>query len=48
MKRDEQRYLYSFKKNRIKKFWTQNLKRGTVKLVLVQNIEILNKEKGKM
>ena len=38
----------ALKKNRIKKFWTQNLKRGIVKLVLVQNIEILNKEKGKM
>ena len=47
-KGNEQRYLYSLKKNCIEKFETQNLRRGTVTLVLVEDIEVTNKEEGKM
>ena len=36
-KRNEQKYLYSQKKNRIKKFETQNMRRGTNALVLVED-----------
>ena len=35
------------KKNRIEKFETQNLRRGTAALVLVKDTEVMNKEKGK-
>ena len=35
------------KKNRIEKFETQNLRRGNAALVLVEDIEVTNKEKGK-
>ena len=35
------------KKNRIEKFETQNLKRGIVALVLVENTEVTNKDEGK-
>ena len=36
------------KKNRIKKFKTQNLRRDTAALVLVEDIEVTNKEESKM
>ena len=32
------------KKNRIEKFETQNLRRGTTALVLVEDIEVMNKK----
>ena len=35
------------KKNHIEKFKTQNLRRGTATVVLVEDIEIMNKEEGK-
>ena len=35
------------KKNRIEKFETQNLRRGIVALVLVENTEVTNKDEGK-
>ena len=35
------------KKNRIEKFETQNLRRGNAALVLVEDIEVTNKEKCK-
>ena len=35
------------KKNRIKKFGTQNLRKGTTALILVEDTEITNKEEGK-
>ena len=35
------------KKNRIEKFETQNLRRGTAALVLVKDTKVMNKEKGK-
>ena len=35
------------KKNRIEKFETQNLRRGTAALVLVEDIEVTNKLEGK-
>ena len=35
------------KKNRIEKFKTQNLRRYTAALVLVEDIEATNKEEGK-
>ena len=35
------------KKNRIEKFETQNLRRDTAALILVENIKVMNKEKGK-
>ena len=35
------------KKNRIEKFETQNLRRGTAALVLVEDTEVTNKEEGK-
>ena len=47
MKRNEQMYLYSWKKNHIEKFETQKLRRGTAALVLVKDTEVMNKEKGK-
>ena len=46
-KRNEQRYLYSYKKIRIEKFETQNLRKGTVALVLVEDTKVTNKEEGK-
>ena len=36
------------KKNRIEKFETQNLRRDTAALVLVEDTEVTNKEEGKM
>ena len=39
---------YTAKKNGIEKFKTQNLRRDTVALVLVEDIEVTNKEKSKM
>ena len=36
------------KKNHIEKFETQNLRRGTAALVLVEDIEVTNKEEGTM
>ena len=44
---NEQKYCTA-KKNRIKKFETQNLRRGTVTLLLVKDTEIMNKEEDKM
>ena len=38
----------SKKKNRIEKFKTQNLWRDTAALVLVEDIEVTNKEESKM
>ena len=35
------------KKNRTEKFKTQNLRRGIVALVLVENTEVTNKDEGK-
>ena len=35
------------KKNRIEKFETQNLRRGTAALVLVEDTKVTNKEEGK-
>ena len=35
------------KKNCIEKFETQNLRRGTAALVLVEDTEVMNKEEGK-
>ena len=35
------------KKNRIEKFETQNLRKGIAALVLVEDIEVTNKEEGK-
>ena len=35
------------KKNRIEKFETQNLRRGTTTLVLVEDTEIMYKEESK-
>ena len=35
------------KKNCIEKFETQNLRKGTAALVLVEDIEVTNKEEGK-
>ena len=35
------------KKNRIEKFETQNLRRGIATLVLVEDIEVTNKEEDK-
>ena len=35
------------KKNRIEKFETQNLRRGTTTLVLVEDTKVTNKEEGK-
>ena len=35
------------KKNRIEKFETQNLRKGTAALVLVEDTEVMNKEEGK-
>ena len=35
------------KKNCIEKFETQNLRRGIATLVLVEDIEVMNKEEGK-
>ena len=35
------------KKNHIKKFETQNLRRGTTALVLVEDTEVTNKMEGK-
>ena len=35
------------KKNRIEKFETQNLRRGTAALVLVEDMKVTNKEEGK-
>ena len=35
------------KKNCIEKFETQNLRRGTAALVLVEDTEVTNKEEGK-
>ena len=45
-KRNEQKYCTA-KKNRIKKFETQNLRRGTTALVLVEDTEVTNKMEGK-
>ena len=36
------------KKNCIEKFETQNLRRGTAALVLIEDTEVMNKEEGKM
>ena len=36
------------KKNRVEKFETQNLRKCITALVLVEDIEITNKEEGKM
>ena len=36
------------KKNHIEKFETQNLRRGIAALLLVKDIEVMNKEEGKM
>ena len=36
------------KKNRIEKFETQNLRRDTAVVVLVEDTELTNKEEGKM
>ena len=38
---------YIAKKNRIEKFETQNLRRNIAALVLVEDIEVTNKVKGK-
>ena len=38
---------YIAKKNRIEKFETQNLRRGTVALILVEDTKVTNKEEGK-
>ena len=35
------------KKNRIEKFETQNLRRGTAALVLIEDTEVTNNEEGK-
>ena len=35
------------KKNHIEKFETQNLRRGTAALVLVEDTKVTNKEEGK-
>ena len=35
------------KKNRIEQFETQNLRRGTTALVLVEDTKVTNKEEGK-
>ena len=35
------------KKNRIEQFETQNLRRGTTALVLVEDTKVMNKEEGK-
>ena len=35
------------KKNRLEKFETQNLRRGTTTLVLVEDTKVTNKEEGK-
>ena len=35
------------KKNRIKKFETQNLRKDTIALILVEDTEVTNKEEGK-
>ena len=35
------------KKNHIEKFKTQNLRRDTTALVLVEDTEVMNKEEGK-
>ena len=39
---------YTAKKNCIEKFETQNLRRGNAALILVEDIEVMNKEEGKM
>ena len=39
--------LVQLKRNCIEKFETQNLRRGTATLVLVEDIEVMNKEEGK-
>ena len=39
--------LVQLKRNCIKKFETQNLRRGTATLVLAEDIEVTNKEEGK-
>ena len=49
MKRKEMnKGTYTAKKNRIEKFETQNLRKCTIALVLVEDAEVTNKEKGKM
>ena len=40
--------LVQLKKNCIEKFETQNLRRGNAALILVEDIEVMNKEEGKM
>ena len=40
-------YTAKKKKNRIEKFETQNLRRGTAALVLVEDTEVTNREEGK-
>ena len=48
MKRKEMNNgTYTAKKYRIKKFETQNLKRDTIALVLVEDTEVTNKEECK-
>ena len=48
MKRKEMnKGAYTAKKNRIKKFETQNLRRSTAALVLVENTKVMNNEEGK-
>ena len=49
MKRKEMnKGAYTAKKYRIKKFETQNLRRDTAVVVLVEDTELTNKEEGKM
>ena len=48
MKRKEMnKGTYTVKKYRIEKFETQNLKRDTIALVLVEDTEVINKEECK-
>ena len=49
MKRKEMnKGTYTAKKNRIEKFETQNLRRDTAALVLVEDTKVMNKEEDKM
>ena len=49
MKRKEMnKGTYTAKKNCIEKFETQNLRRDTAALVLVEDTKVMNKEEDKM
>ena len=46
-RKDKNKGTCTTKKSRIEKFKTQNLRRDTTALVLVEDTEVMNKEEGK-